>query len=146
VEIVMKNMLSSWQAFAFGSAFFAALTAIFGKIGVSRINSDLATFIRTVVILFVIALIVSVRGEWKSAGISRQTLVFLTLSAIATGFSWICYYHALKLGPANRVAPIDKLSVVMVIIFAALFLKEALSWKVVIGGVLIAGGAILLAF
>jgi transporter family protein len=142
----MKSFLSSWQAYAFASAFFAALTAIFGKIGVRDINSDLATFLRTVVIICILALLVTVRGEWKTNGIPTVSIVFLILSAIATGFSWVCYYHALQIGPANRVAPIDKLSVVMVIIFASLFLKEAISWKVALGGTLVATGAVLLAF
>jgi transporter family protein len=142
----MKSFFSSWQIFAFGSAFFASLTAIFGKIGVAKINSDLATFIRTVVIIFVIALLVTLRGEWKFEHLPRTSLIFLALSAIATGFSWVCYYHALQLGPANRVAPIDKLSVVLVIFFATIFLREALTWKVVLGGICITAGAILLAF
>ena len=142
----MKNFFSSWQFYAFGSAFFAALTAIFGKIGVAKINSDLATFIRTIVILFVIALLVTIRSEWKFTNLPRSARLFLILSAIATGFSWVCYYHALQLGPANRVAPIDKLSVVLVIVFASVFLREAVTWKVIAGGVSIAIGAVLLAF
>jgi len=142
----MNKFLSSWQAFALGSAFFAGLTAIFGKIGVSKMNSDFATFIRTVVILFVIALIVTIRNEWKFTGIPKVSLLFLVLSAVATGFSWLCYYHALKLGPASRVAPIDKLSVVFVMIFATIFLKEAFTWKVALGGLLVTAGAICLAF
>ncbi|NLG05372.1 MAG: EamA family transporter [Clostridia bacterium] len=141
----MKTFFSSWQFFALGSAFFAALTAIFGKIGVTRINSDLATFIRTVVVIVVLALLVTIRGEWKFEHIPRTSLIFLILSAIATGFSWVCYYHALQIGPANRVAPIDKLSVVLVIIFATVFLHEALTWKVALGGLLITAGAIVLA-
>ena len=102
---LMKNIFSSWQAYALGSAFFAALTAIFGKLGVAKINSDLATFIRTIVIIFIIAILVTIRGEWKTGEISKSTILFLVLSAIATGFSWVFYYHALQLGPANRVRP-----------------------------------------
>ena len=141
----MKDILHSWQFFALGSAFFAALTAVFGKLGVSRINSDLATFIRTVIIVGVISVIVSMRNEWSWGTVSRNTFIFLFLSALATGFSWLCYYHALQLGPASRVAPVDKLSVVLVMALSVLFLGESLSWKVLVGGLLITGGAVLLA-
>jgi bacterial/archaeal transporter family protein len=135
-----------WQFFAFASAFFAALTAIFGKIGVSNINSNLATFIRTVVIIFVIAGIVTMRSEWQNpAGLSKKSLIFLVLSALATGASWLCYYRALQLGPANRVAPIDKLSVALVIFLSIIFLGETITWKIVLAGLLIVSGAILAA-
>ena len=142
----MNKLFSSWQLFALGSAFFASLTAIFGKIGVSKMNSDFATFIRTVVVLFIIALIVTIRNEWSFTDIPKVSLLFLVLSAVTTGFSWLCYYHALKIGPANRVAPIDKLSVILVIIFAAMFLKERVTWKVGLGGLLVTAGAVFLAF
>jgi transporter family protein len=136
----------SWKAFAFLSAVFAALTAIFGKIGVAEMNSNLATFLRTVVILAVSALLVSLRGEWENpARWSTRSVVFLVLSGIATGLSWLCYYRALQMGPASRVAPIDKFSVVLVVIFAVLFLGEQLTWKVGIGAALVAAGAILMA-
>lgn len=136
----------SWQLFAFGSAFFAALTALFGKIGVSEMNSNLATFIRTIVILIVTATLISFRHEWqKPETLSMRGTVFLTLSGIATGLSWLCYYRALQLGPASRVAPIDKLSVVLVIVLALIFLGEKLTWKVGIGGILVGAGAILMA-
>jgi transporter family protein len=138
-------MNSNWQVFALGSAFFAALTAIFGKIGVSEINSDLATFIRTIVILFVAGLLVSIRGEWQSiTSLSTKGILFLILSGCATGFSWLCYYRALQLGPASRVAPVDKLSVVLVILFALVFLGEKLTWKVATGGILIGLGTLLM--
>lgn len=140
------NYLSSWQIFALGSALFAAMTAIFGKIGVSDVNSNLATFIRTIVILLVTAGIISFRGEWqKPETLSNRTLLFLILSGIATGLSWLCYYRALQLGPASKVAPIDKLSVVFVMIFAVLFLSEAFTLKTVLGVLLISVGAIVLA-
>lgn len=140
------NYLSSWQIFALGSALFAALTAIFGKIGVSDVNSNFATFIRTVVILMVTAGIISLRGEWqKPETLSARTILFLVLSGIATGLSWLCYYRALQLGPASRVAPIDKLSVAFVIIFAVLFLGESLTLKTIFGGLLITAGAVVLA-
>jgi transporter family protein len=135
-----------WRVFALGSAFFAALTAIFGKVGVSEINSDLATFYRTVVILAVSALLVSARQEWQApVTLSYKGLTFLVLSGIATGLSWLCYFRALQMAPASRVAPIDKFSVVLVVIFAVLFLGERLTWKVGLGSILIAGGVILTA-
>jgi transporter family protein len=139
-------MSIDWRVFALGSAFFAALTAIFGKVGVSDINSDLATFYRTLVILGVSAVLVSARQEWQSPStLSHKGLVFLVLSGIATGLSWICYFRALQLAPASRVAPIDKFSVVLVVLFAVLLLGERLTWKVGIGSILIAGGVILTA-
>lgn len=139
------NTLSSWQIFALGSAIFAALTAIFGKMGVVDINSNLATFIRTVVILVVTAGIISFRNEWeKPETLSVRTILFLVLSGIATGLSWLCYYRALQLGPASKVAPVDKLSVVFVLIFAVLFLGESLTWKTILGGLFISAGAIIL--
>jgi transporter family protein len=139
-------MSIDWRLFALGSAFFAALTAIFGKVGVSDINSDLATFYRTIVILAVSALLVSARHEWQPpATLSYKGLSFLVLSGIATGLSWLCYFRALQMAPASRVAPIDKFSVVLVVLFAVLILGERLTWKVGIGSLLIAGGVILTA-
>ena len=139
-------MSFDWRVFALGSAFFAALTAIFGKVGVSEINSNLATFYRTLVILGVSALLVSARQEWQApATLSTRGLFFLVLSGAATGLSWLCYFRALQMAPASRVAPIDKLSVVLVVLFAALLLGERLTWKVGLGSVLITGGVILTA-
>jgi bacterial/archaeal transporter family protein len=139
-------MKFDWRVFALGSAFFAALTAIFGKVGVSEINSDLATFYRTLIILGVSALLVSARQEWQApAALSSRGLLFLVLSGVATGLSWLCYFRALQMAPASRVAPIDKLSVVLVVLFAALLLGERLTWKVGLGSVLITGGVILTA-
>lgn len=138
--------LASWLIFALGSAFFAALTAVFGKIGVSEIPSNLATFIRTIVILIVSAAIVSLRGEWrKPETISMHSVLFLILSGIATGFSWLCYYRALQLGPASRVAPIDKLSVPLVMAMAFLFLGETASFRTLLGGALIVAGTVFVA-
>jgi len=135
-----------WRAFALASAFFAALTAIFGKVGVSEMNSDLATFLRTLVILLVTALLIWSRDEWQRPGnLSLKGVSFLILSGIAAGLSWLCYYRALQMGPASRVAPIDKLSVVLVVLLAMLFLGERLTWKVGVGSVLITAGAILMA-
>ena len=137
---------SGWQLFALGSAFFAALTALLGKAGVSEINSNLATLIRTVVILTVAIGIVSFRHEWEPLGrLSRFGVLMLILSGIATGLSWLCYYRALAMAPASKVAPIDKLSVALVIVLAVLFLGEPLTWKVAVGGGLIVIGALVLA-
>ncbi len=139
-------MNTDWRLFALGSAFFAALTAIFGKVGVAEINSDLATFIRTLVILTVMALLISARQEWQRLdALSTKGVMFLVLSGAATGLSWLCYYRALQIGPASRVAPIDKLSVVLVVLFAIAFLGERLTWKVGVGGILITAGAVLVA-
>jgi len=137
------NLSSSWIVFALGAAFFAALTSIFGKLGVADINSNLATFIRTVVILIMIGAIVSWRHEWQMpAAIPAVTWLFLALSGAATGLSWLCFYRALQLGPVSRVAPIDKLSVAFAIVLGAVFLGETLSWPTIIGGSLIVIGSI----
>ena len=142
----MTSALSSWQFWALASAAFAALTAIFAKVGVENINSDLATFIRTVVILAAIAFILLATGQWQAPGtIAPRTWAFLTLSGLATGGSWLCYFRALKLGNAAQVAPIDKLSVVLVAIFGAVFLGEQLSLTNWLGVALIGLGAILVA-
>lgn len=139
-------MVQGWQFWAFLSAIFAALTAIFGKVGVAGVNSDLATLIRTVVIIVVLAGIVAATGQWQSpATISAKTWIFLGLSGLATGASWLCYYRALKLGDAARVAPIDKLSIVMFAIFAVLFLGERLSLAAWAGVAMIGVGAIIVA-
>lgn len=140
------NLRESWLLFALGSAFFAALTALFGKLGVAGINSNLATFIRTVVILGVTAGILSLRGEWaRPAGLSWQSWLFLVLSGIATGLSWLCYYRALQLGPVSKVAPIDKLSVAFVIVLGFLVLGERPTLPVLVGGALILAGALVIA-
>jgi transporter family protein len=142
----MTSALSSWQFWALASAAFAALTAIFAKVGVENINSDLATFIRTIVILAAIAFILLASGQWQAPGtIAPRTWVFLTLSGLATGASWLCYFRALKLGNTSQVAPIDKLSVVLVAIFDALFLGEQLSLTNWLGVALIGLGAVLVA-
>jgi bacterial/archaeal transporter family protein len=143
----MKNLLLSWVFWALLSAGFAALTAIFAKVGIENVNSDFATFIRTVVILLVAALIVYASGNWQQpSSVSTKTWVFLILSGAATGASWICYFRALKLGDAARVAPIDKLSVVFVSVFAVLFLGERLALPNWLGVILIACGAVLVAY
>jgi transporter family protein len=140
------NAAGSWLPFALGSALFAGLTAIFGKLGVTGLNSNVATFIRTIIILIVTALIVTLRGEWTMPrGEGRTSLVFLILSGVATGLSWLCYYRALQLGPASLVAPIDKLSVAFAIVLAVIFLGEPLTWQVALGGSLIIAGALVIA-
>jgi bacterial/archaeal transporter family protein len=143
----MKTLMTTWQFWALASAFFAAMTAILAKIGVTQINSDFATLIRTVVILLMITAIVTFGRAWQPLDtVPSRSLVFLILSGLATGASWLCYFRALKLGDASRVAPIDKLSVVMVAIFAVLFLGENLTLPNWLGVVMIAGGTILLAW
>jgi bacterial/archaeal transporter family protein len=141
-----STAFSSWQLWALLSAVFAALTAIFAKVGVEHVNSDLATFIRTCVILVTLALIVYATGQFQNpAAISSRTYLFLVLSGLATGASWLCYFRALKLGNAGQVAPVDKLSVVLVAIFGVVFLGEQLSALNWLGVALIALGAGLVA-
>ena len=141
------NLLSqSWLTWALLSAGFAALTAIFAKVGVAGVDSDLATLLRTVVVAVLLGALILVTGKWQSpATLPTRTLVFLGLSGAATGASWLCYFRALQIGDAARVAPIDKLSVVFVAIIAVLFLGERLSLTNWLGLALMAGGAILLA-
>jgi transporter family protein len=138
---------SSWQAFALGSAFFAGLTAILGKLGVEGLNSNLATLIRTAVIIVVTAAIVGLRGEWLwPRDTSLRSVGFLVASGVATGFSWLLYYRALQMAPASLVAPIDKLSVVFAILLAVVFLGEAFTLKLAVGGTLIVVGVLVLAW
>ena len=138
-------MTASWQFWALLSACFAALTAIFAKVGVENVNSDFATFIRTVVILAALGAILYATGQWQPpASVSGRTYLFLVLSGLATGASWIFYFRALKLGDAARVAPLDKLSVVLVAVFGVMFLGEKLSLANWLGVLMIAGGVILL--
>lgn len=142
-----SSLIDSWPFWALLSAFFAALTAIFAKVGVANVDSDVATFIRTVVILVTLGLILLVLGKLHSPGpLTTKTWVFLILSGLATGASWICYFRALKLGPASLVAPVDKLSVVLVAIIGITFLGEHLQPKQWIGVALVGTGAILLAW
>ena len=142
-----SETLPSWLLWALLSAAFAALTAIFAKIGVEDINSDLATLVRTVVVLFSLTLILFATGQFNQFGpISTKSWIFLVLSGLGTGASWICYFRALKLGPATLVAPIDKLSVVLVALFGVVFLGERPSLNGWLGIALIAAGAVLIAF
>ena len=136
----------NWLTWALLSAVFAGLTAILAKVGVAGIDSNLATAVRTTVVLVFAWGVALTTGPVSAvAGITRRTWLFLALSGLATGLSWLCYFRALQLGPASKVAPIDKLSVVFVLAFAAAFLGEPLTWKTLAGGALIAGGAVLLA-
>jgi transporter family protein len=144
---MQSNLLNSWQFWAVLSAAFAALTAIFAKVGIENVNSDFATFIRTIVILGVLGVILVGTGQWQPlASVSQRTYLFLILSGLATGGSWICYFRALKIGDAARVAPIDKLSIVLVAVFGVLFLGEKLSGANLAGVALIAAGALLVAY
>ena|ERR1700744_652654 len=136
-----------WWIFALLSAFFAALTAIFAKIGIKGVDTDLATAVRTVVILLIAWLIAFLRGGAGSIGsLTRTNWLFLILSGCATGLSWICYFKALQLGKVSQVAPVDKLSVAIAIVLAALFLKESLTLQTAIGATLIIGGSLVLIF
>ncbi|HEY4140254.1 MAG TPA: EamA family transporter [Pseudolabrys sp.] len=138
---------STWQFWAVLSAVFAAMTAVFAKIGIENINSDFATFIRTIVILVTLAFILLATGQFQNPGsVSGRTYLFLVLSGLATGASWICYFRALKIGEAAKVAPIDKLSVVLVAVFGVIFLGERLSAPNWLGVALIAVGAVLVAY
>ncbi len=139
------DTFSSWQVWAVLSAVFAALTAIFAKVGVEDINPDLATFIRTIIVLMSLSLILFATGQFSHPGpISTKSWIFLLLSGIGTGASWLCYFRALKLGPATLVAPIDKLSVVLVALFGVVFLGERPSLSGWLGIALIAAGAVLI--
>ena len=135
----------NWFFWAIGSAVFAALTAIFAKVGIANVDSDLATLIRTVVILVVLSAFVFATGKWSDPGaLSAKTWTFLTLSGLATGASWVCYFRALKMGEASKVAPVDKLSLVLVAIFAVIFLGERPGLREWSGIALVAAGVVVL--
>lgn len=141
------SLTSSWQTWALLSAVFAALTAIFAKVGVENVNSDLATFIRTVVVIVTLGFLLAVTGQFQAPGtISARSYLFLFLSGLGTGASWLCYFRALKLGEAAKVAPVDKLSVVLVAIFGVIFLGEKLTAPNWLGVALVAAGAVLIAY
>ena len=136
----------NWIFWALLSALFAAATAVLAKVGVAHVDSNLATAVRTTVVLVFawgIALALGKQGELRT--LDRRTLMFLGLSGLATGLSWLCYFRALQMGPASRVAPVDKLSVVLVMVFAGVFLGEKLSPMALVGGGLIAAGAVVMA-
>lgn len=136
-----------WWIYALLSAFFASLTAIFAKIGITGVNSNLATAIRTIIILMVAWGIVLARGEEKGiTSLSKQNVIFLIISGLATGLSWIFYFKALQVGKVSQVAPVDKLSVALTLILSVLFLGEALTVKTVMGALLIIMGTVVLIF
>ena len=138
---------SNWFFWAALSAVFAALTAVFAKIGIQNVDSDLATLIRTMIVVVVLAAFVWLAGKWSNPlALSGRTWTFLSLSALATGASWVCYFRALQLGEASKVAPVDKFSVVLVAIFAFTFLGERPNVREWCGIALVAGGVVLLAF
>ncbi|MEM7170773.1 MAG: EamA family transporter [Pseudomonadota bacterium] len=141
----MTNLGESWQLWAFLAAIFAALTAIFAKLGVNSLNADFATFLRTIVVVVVLGAILALTKQFQSLdGLTFKSAGFLIASGLATGASWVCYFRALKLGNASQVAPVDKLSVVMVAIFGVMFLGESLSLGGWIGVAMIAAGAIII--
>jgi transporter family protein len=136
-----------WIVYALLSAFFAALTSVLGKIGIENINSNLATAIRTIVVIVMAWAIVFITGKHNDlANISHRNLLFLILSGIATGLSWLCYYRALQIGEASKVVPVDKFSVVIGMILAFIVLRETITIKTIIGGVLITAGTFVLIF
>lgn len=141
----MSELSSGWQIWAILAAIFAALTAIFAKVGVENVNSDFATFFRTIVVAVVLGVILLATRQFQSlSSLSPRSLTFLVLSGLATGASWVCYFRALKLGNASQVAPVDKLSVVLVAIFGVLFLGENLSTTGWLGVGLVGAGAVLM--
>ncbi|OIO70434.1 MAG: transporter [Zetaproteobacteria bacterium CG12_big_fil_rev_8_21_14_0_65_55_1124] len=145
--LIVLATADSWFFWAVLSAVFAALTAIFAKIGIQGVDSDFATLFRTVIILFVLTAFVWYAGKWTDPRtLTGNTIVFLTLSALATGASWVCYFRALQLGDASKVAPVDKFSLVLVAIFAFAFLGERPSVRDWTGIALVASGVLLLAF
>ena len=141
----MFPVTESWFQWALLSAVFAAMTAILAKIGLAGIDSDFATLVRTVVILVALAVFVLLTGKWSNPlALEPKPLLFLTLSGLATGASWVCYFRALKTGAAAKVAPVDKLSLLLVAIFAVVFLKERLNLREWLGVALVGAGVILL--
>jgi transporter family protein len=138
---------SNWFVWALSSAAFAALTAIFAKIGLEGVDSDLATLVRTAVIMAVLAAFVSLTGKWSNPfELSSKTWLFLVLSGLATGASWVCYFRALKVGDASKVAPVDKFSLLLVAVFAFLFLGERPSLREWAGILMVGAGVLVLAF
>ncbi|MCI9083766.1 MAG: EamA family transporter [Lachnospiraceae bacterium] len=134
-----------WVIYAIGSAFFAGITAILAKCGIRKTDSDVATAIRTIVVLLFSWLMVLITGTWTDiAGVEGKTLLFLVLSGLATGASWLCYFHALQKGDINKVVPIDKSSTVLTILLALIFLQEGLTWGKAVSIILIGAGALLM--
>lgn len=141
------NASSAWFYWASLSAVFAALTAIFAKVGIQGVDSDLATLVRTAIIMVVVSMFVVFTGKWTNPlALPPKTWLFLGLSGLATGASWVCYFRALQMGDASKVAPVDKFSLVLVAVFAFAFLGERPSWQEWAGIAMVAGGVLLLAF
>ena len=141
----MTTVTAAWLPWALGSAVFAALTAIFAKIGLEGVDSDFATLIRTVVIVVILSAFVAATGKWRNPlALPTRSTTFLVMSALATGASWICYFRALKIGEASKVAPVDKLSVVLVAVFAVIFLGERPAAREWAGIALVAAGVFVL--
>jgi transporter family protein len=142
----MIMTVNNWFFWAILSAVFAAFTAIFAKIGIRGVDSDLATLVRTVIITFVLSLFIGFTGKWSNPfALSAKTWLFLGLSGLATGASWVCYFRALQIGDASKVAPVDKFSLVLVAIFAFAFLGERPSIREWLGIALVASGVLVLA-
>ena len=138
---------NDWFFWAIMSAVFAALTAIFAKVGIQGIDSDFATLVRTSVVIVVLCAFVMLTGKWSNPfSLSSKTWLFITLSGLATGASWVCYFRALQAGDASKVAPVDKLSLVLVAVFAFVFLGERPSLREWTGIAMVAGGVLVLAF
>lgn len=139
--------MALWLLFALGSALFAALVAVFGKLGVVNVDSTLATAVRAVVMaIFLVLVVFSLGKTHLLSSINNTALLYIVLSGIAGALSWLCYFFALKLGPAHGVAAVDRLSVVFVLILAALFLSESITWKTGMGALLLTAGAVLMVF
>ena len=142
----MPSLQSSWQFWAILAAFFASLTAIFAKVGVTHVNSDFATFIRVIVVMAALAVVLRVTGHWQApSSISVRTYVWLVLSGLSTGTSWLCYFRALKLGDAAKVVPIEKLTIVFVAVFGVMFLHERLTAIGWLGLAMVGSGAVIIA-
>jgi transporter family protein len=147
LDHLIMAVSNGWFYWALLSAVFAALTAVFAKLGIQGVDSDLATLIRTAIIIVVLSAFITYQGKWSSPfELSSRTWLFLTLSGLATGASWVCYFRALKIGEASRVAPVDKLSLVLVAVFACAFLGERPSLREWSGIAMVAGGVLVLAF
>lgn len=143
----MVTNSANWFYWALSSAVFAALTAIFAKIGIEDVNSDLATLVRTAVVILILGAFVGLTGNWSNPFLlPSRTLLFLALSGVATGASWVCYFRALQIGDASKVAPVDKLSLVLVAVFAFSFLGERPSLREWVGIAIVAAGVMVLAF
>lgn len=143
----MSSYFSDWRLYAILAALFASLTAILAKVGIEGVPSNLGTLVRTTVVLVFLVLLTAIGKEYSALrSLSTRTWLFLVLSGLATGLSWICYFRALQLGPVTKVAPVDKMSLGLTVLLAMVFLGEAFTWKVLAGTALILAGSLLLLF